>query len=39
MTRAELRDKLGLAETLNQLGLTYSDIGYDPDAIEYFNQV
>ncbi len=32
------RDKIGLAEALNKLGLTYCDIGYDLRAMDYFEQ-
>ncbi len=36
--RRKARDKIGLAEALNKLGLTYCDIGYDLRAIDYFEQ-
>jgi tetratricopeptide (TPR) repeat protein len=36
--RRKTRNKIGLAEALNKLGLTYCDIGYDLRAIDYFEQ-
>jgi len=36
--RRKTRDKIGLAEALNKLGLTYCDIGYDLRAMDYFEQ-